>query len=318
MEMFTDRLISGIRKLNNPTVAGLDPKLEYVPAFIRERAFKEQGDGFEGAAEAILQFNKMLIDALCDVIPAAKPQLAYYEMYGAAGVKAFAQTCTYAKSKGMLVIADGKRNDIGTTAEAYSTAFLGKTAIGAGESPAFTADALTVNPYLGYDGIKPFIDNCARYGKGIFILVKTSNKSSGQLQDLITRDGKSIYETVAELVNEWGSQVVGKSGYSAIGAVVGATYPEQAKILRGIMKRAYILVPGYGAQGGTARDAVQSFDNEGLGAVINASRSIMCAWKSEKWSAAYGEDAFDSAARAEAIRMRDEINEALAGRERTE
>ena len=315
--MFADKLVESIRRLNNPTVAGLDPKLEYVPAFIRERAFKEKGNGFEGAAEAILQFNKMLIDALCDVIPAVKPQLAYYEMYGVAGVKAFAGTCTYAKSKGMLVIADGKRNDIGTTAEAYSAAFLGKTAIGAVETPAFDADALTVNPYLGFDGIKPFIEDCAKYGKGIFILVKTSNKSSGQLQDLLTKDGKTIYETVAELVNEWGSQVLGESGYSSIGAVVGATYPEQAKILRDIMKKAYILVPGYGAQGGTAADAVQSFDSDGLGAVVNASRSIMCAWKSDKWSAVYGEDAFDSAARAEALRMRDEINKALAGRERT-
>ncbi len=316
--MFIDKLVTGIKKLDNPTVAGLDPKLEYVPAFIREKAFKECGVGFEGAAEAILQFNKKLIDALYDIVPVVKPQLAYYEMYGTAGVKTFADTCTYAGSKGMLVIADGKRNDIGSTAEAYSTAFLGKTPIGTFDGSAFSADALTVNPYLGYDGIKPFIDNCGKYGKGIFILVKTSNKSSGQLQDLITRDGKTIYETVAELVNEWGSQVMGESGYSGIGAVVGATYPEQAKILRGIMKKAYILVPGYGAQGGTAKDAVHSFDINGLGAVINASRSIMCAWKLEKWSATYGEDAFDSAARAEAIRMKDEINEALAGRERTE
>lgn len=317
MEMFTDKLVAGIKKLDNPTVAGLDPKLEYIPQFIREKVFKECGNGFEGAAEAILQFNKKLIDALYDIIPAVKPQLAYYEAYGTAGVKAFADTCEYAGSKGMLVIADGKRNDIGSTAEAYSTAYLGKTPIDAGEGSAFAADALTVNPYLGIDGIKPFIDDCRKYGKGIFILVKTSNKSSGQLQDLITKDGKTIYETVAELVNEWGSQVVGESGYSAIGAVVGATYPEQAKILRGIMKKAYILVPGYGAQGGTARDAVHSFDNDGMGAVINASRSIMYAWKSEKCPAAYGEDAFDSAARAEAIRMRNEINEALAGRERT-
>jgi orotidine-5'-phosphate decarboxylase len=315
--MFTDKLVAGIKKLDNPTVAGLDPKLEYVPGFIREKVFNECGYNFEGAAEALLQFNKKLIDALYDIVPAIKPQLAYYEMYGTAGVKAFADTCTYAGSKGMLVIADGKRNDIGSTAEAYSTAYLGKTPIGPFDGSAFSADAITVNPYLGYDGIKPFIDDCGKFGKGIFILVKTSNKSSGQLQDLITSNGKTIYETVADLVNEWGSQVVGESGYSGIGAVVGATYPEQSKILRGIMKKAYILVPGYGAQGGTAKDAAHSFDSNGLGAVINASRSIMCAWKSERWSADYEEDAFDSAARAEAIRMRDEINQALAGRERT-
>ena len=194
------------------------------------------------------------------------------------------------------------------------TADLGKAATGDGKSAVFNADALTVNPYLGYDGIKPFIDDCALYGKGLFILVKTSNKSSGQLQDLVTQDGKSIFEKVAELVDEWGRGIIGENGYSSIGAVVGATYPEQAKILRGMMKQAYILVPGYGAQGGTAKDAVQSFNSDGLGAVINASRSIMCAWKAERWSAIYNENSFDRAARAETIRMRDEIQEALAAR----
>lgn len=309
--MFADELIEKVKKLNNPTVAGLDPKLEYVPATIMERSFKEAGDGFEGAAEAILQFNKKLINALYDIVPAVKPQLAYYEMYGTAGVKAFENTCSYAKSKGMLVIADGKRNDIGTTAEAYSAAFLGKTKLGGVEGTAYGADALTVNPYLGYDGIKPFVDDCTKYGKGIFILVKTSNKSSGQLQDLLTQDGRAIYEKVAELVDSWGEGIIGRYGYSSIGAVVGATYPEQAKILRSIMKKAYILVPGYGAQGGTARDVTHSFNEDGLGAIVNASRSIMCAWKSNKWASSYGEDSFDSAARAEAERMRDDINAAL-------
>lgn len=310
--MFIDRLISNIKRLNNPTVAGLDPKLEYIPAYIREKAFKEYGAGFESMAEAIIQFNKKLIDAVYDIVAAVKPQLAYYEMYGPDGIRAFVETCAYARSKGLLIIADGKRNDIGTTAEAYSAAFLGKVATGEGESSVFDADALTVNPYLGYDGVKPFIDDCESYGKGIFILVKTSNKSSGQLQDIITKDGKSIYEKVAGLVDEWGRGVVGKSGYSSVGAVVGATYPDQAKILRSLMKKSYILVPGYGAQGGTAKDVAYSFNSDGLGAVINASRSIMCAWKTEKWSGRYNEDTFDSAARAEAIRMRDEINEALA------
>lgn len=309
--MFIDRLISSIKRLNNPTVVGLDPKLEYIPARIREKAFREYGTGLEGAAGAILQFNKKLIDAVYDIVPAVKPQLAYYEMYGQEGIKVFAETCVYARSKGLLVIADGKRNDIGSTAEAYSTAFLGKVAAGDGESAVFDVDALTVNPYFGYDGVKPFIEDCIKYGKGIFILVKTSNKSSGQLQDLITQDGKCIYETVAALVDEWGSGVTGEYGYSSVGAVVGATYPEQAKISRSLMKKAYILVPGYGAQGGTARDVVHSFNSDGLGAVINASRSIMCAWKSERWSASYSEAVFDSAARAEAIRMRDEIHEAL-------
>lgn len=310
--MFIDRLISSIKRLDNPTVVGLDPKLEYMPAYIRESAFKEHGAGLKGVAEAVIRFNKKLIDAVYDIVPAVKPQLAYYEMYGLEGIRAFVETCAYARSKGLLVIADGKRNDIGSTAEAYSTAFLGKVSTGDGESTVFDADALTVNPYFGSDGIKPFLDDCAKYGKGIFILVKTSNKSSGQLQDIITQDGKCIFEKVAELVDEWGTAAVGESGYSSIGAVVGATYPNQAKILRGIMKKAYILVPGYGAQGGTAKDAVHSFNNDGLGAVINASRSIMCAWKAERWSGSYSEDAFDSAARAETIRMRDEIREALA------
>lgn len=309
--MFIDRLIDNIKKYNNPTVVGLDPKLEYIPANIRNSAFREYGEGFAGAAEAILRFNKRLIDAVCDIVPAVKPQLAYYEMYGYEGIKAFAATIEYAKSKGMLVIADGKRNDIGTTAEAYSKAFLGKVSIENKDMPVFDTDALTVNPYLGIDGIKPFLDDCGKYQKGIFILVKTSNKSSGQFQDLITQDGKHIYEKVAELVDEWGKDLVGKNGYSSIGAVVGATYPEQAKELRKIMKKAYILVPGYGAQGGTAMDAANAFNSDGLGAVINASRSIMCAWKAERWLGIYNEDSFDEAARAEAIRMRDEINDVL-------
>lgn len=312
--MFIDRLISRIIRMDNPTVVGLDPRLEYIPAYIREKAFKEQGAGLKGAAEAVIQFNKKLIDSVYDIVPAVKPQLAYYEMYGVEGVRAFVETCAYARSKGLLVIADGKRNDIGTTAEAYSAAFLGKVVTADGMNEVFEVDALTVNPYLGYDGVKPFVDDCAKYKKGIFILVKTSNKSSGQLQDLVTQDGKAIYEAVAELVNEWGGDAVGENGYSSIGAVVGATYPEQAKILRNIIKKAYILVPGYGAQGGTAKDVVHSFNNDGLGALINASRSIMCAWKAERWSDRYNEEAFDSAARAEAIRMRDEIHEALAAK----
>jgi len=312
--MFIDRLVENIKKLDNPTVVGLDPKLEYIPGSIREKAFKEHGAGLEGAAGAVIQFNRKLIDAVSDIVPAVKPQLAYYEMYGPEGIRAFNETCAYAREKGLLVIADGKRNDIGSTAEAYSAAYLGKVRAEDGEHAVFDADALTVNPYLGYDGVKPFVEDCKKYGKGIFILVKTSNKSSGQLQDIITQDGRTIFETVAELVNEWGKDTTGSAGYSSIGAVVGATYPEQAVILRKMMKQAYILVPGYGAQGGTAADVVHSFNSDGLGAVVNASRSIMCAWKAEKWSDRFGEDAFDSAAREEAIHMRNEIRKALAAR----
>ena len=310
--MFIDKLIENIKEKNNPMVIGLDPRIEYVPHFIKENAFKEFGNNMNGVAEAIWEFNKGIIDAVYDIVPAVKPQLAYYEMYGLDGLEIFERTVSYARDKGMLVIADGKRNDIGSTAEAYSSAFLGKTPIDENvDEYIFNADALTVNPYLGYDGIKPFMDDCKKYGKGIFILVKTSNKSSGQLQDLVLADGKSIYEVVAALVDEWGGDIVGKHGYSSIGAVVGATYPEQAKVLRQVMKKAYILVPGYGAQGGTAKDIVNSFNEDGLGAIVNASRSIMCACKSDLWKGSYSEERFSEASRAEAIRMREDINAAL-------
>lgn len=313
--MFVDRLIDRIKEKNNPTVVGLDPHINYVPGFIKERNFKKNGITSKGVAGALLEFNKAIIDAVYDIVPAVKPQLAYYEMYGLEGMEAFKETIRYSKEKGLLVIADGKRNDIGSTAESYSTAYLGKTELTSGVAEAmFDADALTVNPFLGYDGIKPFIDDCRKYGKGIFVLVKTSNKSSGQLQDLVTEEGKRIYEIVAGYVDEWGNDLKGKYGYSSIGAVVGATYPEQADILRQVMKSAYILVPGYGAQGGTAGDVIHSFNSDGLGAVVNASRSIMCAYKSELWKEKYGENKFDEASRAEAIRMRDDINQAIGNR----
>jgi len=307
--MFIDTLIDKIKEKNNPTVVGLDPKIDYVPSFIKEEMFEKYGASLKGVAEAILKFNKILIDSIYDVVPAVKPQLAYYEMYGIEGVKVFYETLRYAKQKGLICIADGKRNDIGTTAQAYSSAYLGKIKIDDNSmETAFDADALTVNPYLGIDGIKPFIKDCAEYKKGIFVLVKTSNKSSGQLQDILTQEGKSIYEKVAEYVNDWGTSVMGKYGYSSVGAVVGATYPNQAKILRKILKNSYILVPGYGAQGGTARDVAHSFNADGLGAIVNASRSIMCAYKDEKYKGAYAEDKFYEASRTEVLRMKDDIN----------
>lgn len=310
--MFIDRLIESIQQKNNPAVVGLDPKMEYIPQFIKQKAFQEYGTNLKGASEAILQFNKMIIDATYDLIPAVKPQLAYYEMYGVYGMIAFDETCKYAKSKGLLVIADGKRNDIGTTAEAYSKAFLGSTKIDDEiEEKAFDVDALTVSPYLGADGIKPFIEDCSKNKKGIFVLVKTSNKSSGQLQDLVTQHCHSIYEVMAGYVQEWGKPVMGKYGYSSVGAVVGATYPNQAKLLRTIMKNAYILVPGYGAQGGTARDCANSFNTDGLGAIVNASRSIMCAYMSDTWKNEYSSERFAEASRAEVIRMKDDLNGAL-------
>jgi orotidine-5'-phosphate decarboxylase len=310
--MFIDVLIKKIKEKNNPSVVGLDPKIEYIPSFIKEEAFKKQGKTLKGAANAIFTFNKYIIDAVYDIVPAVKPQLAYYEMYGLEGLKAFYETCRYAKEKGLLVIADGKRNDIGSTAESYSAAFLGKTKIEDTEEAAFDVDALTVNPYLGIDGIKPFIEDCDKYNKGIFVLVKTSNKSSGQFQDIITETGKSMYEIVAQHIEEWGRDLKGEYGYSSVGAVVGATYPNQAKILRKILKSAYILVPGYGAQGGTAKDVASSFNPDGLGAIVNASRSIMCAYKSERWKEKYTEEKFYEASRAEALRMKEDINGVLS------
>jgi len=311
--LFIDKLIENIINKKNPSVVGLDPRIEYIPDSIKNTAFKEYGNGMKGAAEAILAFNKKIIDAVYDIVPAVKPQLAYYEMYGTEGMKAFYETVKYAKSKGLIVIADAKRGDIGTTAEAYSAAFLGETKTGDDGTvcKAFDADAVTVNPYLGIDGVKPFINDCEKNNKGIFVLVKTSNKSSGQLQDLVTNDGKHIYEIMAHYVDEWGRDLVGKYGYSSVGAVVGATYPEQAKVLRKIMKNAYILVPGYGAQGGTAEDAAHSFNSDGLGAIVNASRSIMCAYMSERWKNSFKPEEFDMASRSEAIRMRDELNKAI-------
>lgn len=298
-----DRLIDNIKKTKNPTVAGLDPKLDYVPEDMKAHAFKEHGETLEGASAAILEFNKRLIDSLYDIVPAVKPQSAYYEMYGLAGLKCMHETIDYAKEKGMYVILDAKRGDIGATSEAYANAYIGKTSVGAVEMRSFTPDSMTVNPYLGTDGVKPFAELCPKYNKSIFVLVKTSNKSSGELQDLKS-DGKPIYEYVTELVNKWGEESIGGYGYSAVGAVVGATYPQQAEVLRKLMPHTYFLVPGYGAQGGKAEDVAKSFNKDGLGAIVNASRSIMCAYK--KNGGELGE-----AARAEAIRMRDDITSYL-------
>lgn len=298
-----DTLIEKIKEKGNPTVAGLDPKLAYLPEEMKKKAFDQYGETFEGAANAIFEFNKELIDALYDIVPAVKPQSAYYEMYGIEGIKCLKKTIDYAKEKGMYVILDAKRGDIGATSEAYATAYLGNTEIGEKTEPAFDADCLTVNPYLGSDGVLPFVKMCESRNKGIFALVKTSNKSSGELQDLKS-GGKYIYEVVADLVKEWGSTTIGMYGYSNVGAVVGATYPEQAEVLRKLMPHTYFLVPGYGAQGGGAKDVVPCFNNDGMGAIVNASRSIMCAYM--KNGGSVGE-----AARQEAIRMRDDITSAL-------
>ena len=301
--MSFDRLIKNIREKQNPTVAGLDPKLDYIPEYIKTAAYEKYGKTLEGAAEALFEYNKGLIDALYDIVPAVKPQAAYYEMYGWQGVRTLERTIAYAREKGMFVITDGKRNDIGTTMEAYAKAHLGTTDIEEEEVTAFGADALTVNGYLGTDGIKPLLEICKTSDKGIFVLVKTSNPSSGELQDRKLDDALTVYRTMGDKCENWGSEAMGEEGYSSVGAVVGATYPEQLSELRKTLPHTFFLVPGYGAQGGGAKDVAPAFDENGAGAVINSSRGIMCAWKKENCAP---ED-YAQAARREAIRMRDEI-----------
>ena len=301
--MSLDRLIEKIEKTQNPSVAGLDPKLAYVPEYIKEKCFEKYGETLKGAAKALLEFNKGLIDALYDIVPAVKPQAAYYEMYGPAGVKALYKTQEYARSKGMYVITDGKRNDIGATMTAYAAAHLGSTTVEEETFAPFGADALTVNGYLGTDGIQPLLEVCGQEDKGIFVLVKTSNPSSGELQDKPLADGNTVYRAMGAMCEGWGEKLPGQYGYSGVGAVVGATYPDQLRALREKLPHTFFLVPGYGAQGGAADDVAPGFDKNGLGAIVNSSRGIMCAWQKEGID---GQD-YAAAARREAIRMRDEI-----------
>lgn len=303
-----DKLIEKIKETNNPTVMGLDPRYDMIPEVVR----KKYSNDLEGISKAILEYNKELIDNTYDIIPAIKPQLAFYEMFGIEGMKAFKETCKYAKEKGMIVIADAKRGDIGSTAKGYSNAYLGQTPIAEEKISVFdNIDFITVNPYLGVDSIKPFVEDCVEYGKGIFVLVKTSNPSSGELQDLKLENGETVYEHVANLVEEWGKELRGKYGYSSVSAVVGATYPEQLKKIREKAPHTYFLIPGYGAQGGKAKDIALGFDSNGLGGIVNASRSLMCAYKSDKWKDKFKEEDYAKATRAEAIRMRDELATAI-------
>ena len=302
-----DILIEKIKETGNPTVMGLDPRYEMLPKCVTNKYPLD----LDGVAKAIVEYNKALIDATYDIIPAVKPQIAFYEMFGIPGMQAFKETCEYAKQKGMIVIADIKRGDIGSTAQGYSNAYLGKTKIGDIEQSIYDIDFVTVNTYMGTDCVKPFIDDCKKYNKGLFILVKTSNPSSGELQDLKLENGKEVYKQVAELVEKWGAELIGKNGYSSIAAVVGATYPEQLKQIRELAPHTYFLIPGYGAQGGTAADIAYGFDKNGLGGIVNASRSLMCAYKSDKWKDQFEEKDYAQATRAEAIRMRDELNTAL-------
>lgn len=283
--------------------------LSYVPDSIKEKAFNEYGETLEGAAEAIWQYNKGIVDAVADLIPAVKPQIAMYEQFGIEGLKVFQKTVAYCKEKDLVVIGDVKRGDIGSTSAAYAVAHLGKTAVGSRTYAAFDEDFATVNPYLGTDGIQPFVNICKEEKKGIFVLVKTSNPSSGEFQDRLI-DGKPLYELVGEKVDEWGKSLIGESGYSSVGAVVGATYPEMGKVLRKIMPKSFILVPGYGAQGGKAADLVHYFNEDGLGAIVNSSRGIIAAYKQEKY-ASFGEKNYADASRQAVLDMIEDINSVL-------
>ena len=301
--MSFDRLQEKIDALKNPTVVGLDPAIESIPPQLLEKHIKEKGETLEAAAAAVLEFNTGLIDALCDIVPAVKPQLAYYEALGPDGVRTLKMTCDYAKSKGMYVICDGKRNDIGSTAEAYSSAYLGAVKIGGSEHRPFDADALTVNAYLGSDGIKPFVKAAVEYDKAIFVLVKTSNPSAWEFQDVFI-DERRLYIAVGDFMEELSLDTIGKYGYSRVGAVVGATYPEEAEALRARLTHTFFLVPGYGAQGGSADSAALAFDKDGRGAIVNSSRAIIAAWKKTNGD-------YEVAAREEALKMRDELRACL-------
>ncbi|MBP3622300.1 MAG: orotidine-5'-phosphate decarboxylase [Lachnospiraceae bacterium] len=302
-------LIKKIQETNAPIVVGLDPMMNYIPKHIQEAAFAEYGETLKGAAEAIWAYNKGIIDATYDLIPAVKPQIAMYEQFGIEGLIAFHKTCEYAKSKGLVVIGDIKRGDIGSTSTAYAVGHLGKVQVGSNKFAGFDEDFVTVNPYLGTDGVKPFVDVCKEENKGIFVLVKTSNPSSGEFQDQLV-DGRPLYELVAEKVVEWGNECMGDK-YSNVGCVVGATYPEMGKVLRKLMPNTYILVPGYGAQGGKAEDLVHYFNEDGLGAIVNSSRGIIAAYKQEKY-AEFGEERYAEASRQAVIDMIEDINGALA------
>ena len=303
-----NKLIENIKKTNAPIVVGLDPMLSYVPEQVKEKAFKEYGETLAGAGEAIWQFNKAIVDATWDLIPAVKRQIAMYEQFGLEGLKAYEKIVNYCKEKGLVVIADVKRGDIGSTSAAYAAGHLGKVQVGNCMFSGFGADFATVNPYLGSDGIKPFLDVCKEEKKGIFILVKTSNPSSGEFQDRLI-DGKPLYEHVAEKVASWGEEVMGDS-YSYVGAVVGATYPEMGAALRKVMPKSYILVPGYGAQGGKGKDLVPFFNEDGLGAIVNSSRGIIAAYKQEAYGK-FGAENFADASRQAVLDMVEDIATAL-------
>ena len=306
-----NQLVANIKKTGAPIVVGLDPMLNYIPEQVQQKAFAEYGETLEGAAEAIWQFNKEIVDKTYDLIPAVKPQIAMYEQFGLPGLAAFKKTVDYCKEKGLVVIGDIKRGDIGSTSAAYAVGHIGKVKVGSKTYAPFDEDFVTVNPYLGSDGVNPFLDVCKEEKKGSFVLVKTSNPSSGEFQDQKI-DGRPLYELVGEKVAAWGSEVMGDE-YSYVGAVVGATYPEMGKVLRKVMPKAYILVPGYGAQGGKGKDLVHFFNEDGLGAIVNSSRGIIAAYKQEQY-AKFGAENFGDASRAAVETMVADIKGALENR----
>ena len=306
-----NKLISNIRKTNAPIVVGLDPMLNYIPEHIQKKAFAEFGETLEGAAEAIWQYNKGIVDATYDLIPAVKPQIAMYEQFGIPGLIAYKKTVDYCKSKDLVVIGDIKRGDIGSTSAAYAVGHLGHVQVGSRKYAGFDEGFATVNPYLGSDGVKPFMDVCKEEKKGIFVLVKTSNPSSGEFQDRVI-DGRPLYELVGEKVAQWGDELMG-DGYSYVGAVVGATYPEMGKVLRKIMPKTFILVPGYGAQGGKGADLVHFFNEDGLGAIVNSSRGIIAAYKQDKYKE-FGAENYADASRQAVKDMIADISGALESR----
>ena len=306
-----NQLVANIKRTGAPIVVGLDPKLNNIPKQVQEKAFAEYGETLEGAAEAIWQFNKEIVDKTYDLIPAVKPQIAMYEQFGIPGLQAFKKTVDYCKAKGLVVIGDIKRGDIGSTSAAYAVGHLGKVQVGSQSYVPFDEDFVTVNPYLGSDGVNPFLNVCKEEKKGIFVLVKTSNPSSGEFQDQLI-DGRPLYELVGEKVAAWGEELMGDE-YSYVGAVVGATYPEMGKVLRKVMPKSYILVPGYGAQGGKGKDLVHFFNEDGLGAIVNSSRGIIAAYKQEQY-ASYGEENFGDASRAAVEAMIADIKGALESR----
>ena len=308
--MIIDKLIDKIKVTGNPTVVGLDPNQAFIPRFIKEEAFAKYGKTLKGMGKAILVFNKMIIDEIYDLVPAVKPQIAMYERYGVSGLKAYVKTIEYAKKRGLIVIGDIKRSDIASTGQAYSDGHIGRADVDGIGYEVFKEDFITLNPYLGSDSITPFINDCKVYEKGLFVLAKTSNPNSGEIQDLMI-DGVPLYEKVGGLISKWGEELIGTNGFSEVGAVVGATHPEQAKRLRDIMPNTFFLVPGYGAQGGKAEDLAVGFNDYGLGAIVNCARGIIAAYTKEPYKNNFSEEQFAKASRQAVIDMKNDLRRCM-------